>query len=112
MNSRHTLASLLLALAAGAAAAQAPAAETTPPAAGALPMVAAEVRRVDLASARITLKHRAIPNLDMPPMSMVFQLQTPALAAGLKPGDTVRFSAVQVQGAYTVVDLQREQSLK
>ena len=70
-----------------------------------LPLVAAEVRKVDLRAGKITLKHGEIPNLDMPPMTMVFQFSATALPDNLKPGDKVRFRADKVNGAYTVLDL-------
>ena len=71
-----------------------------------LPKVNAEVRRVDAANGKVTLKHGDIPNLDMPPMTMVFQVRDPAQLAPLKAGDKVRFTADKVNGAYTVIDLQ------
>jgi Cu(I)/Ag(I) efflux system protein CusF len=43
-------------------------------------MAEAEVRRVDKDSKKVTLKHGPIKNLDMPPMTMVFQVRDPALA--------------------------------
>ena len=89
------------------AAAQATAAPSgATPVATALPQVDAEVRRVDAASGKVTLKHGDIPNLDMPPMTMVFQVRDPAQLAPLKAGDKVRFTADKVNGAYTVIDLQ------
>lgn len=70
-----------------------------------LPLVDAEVRKVDTAAGKITLKHGDIPNLDMPPMTMVFQVREAAQLTGLKAGDKVRFRADKINGAYTVVDL-------
>jgi len=66
----------------------------------------AEVRKVDLAARKITLKHDEIKNLEMPPMTMVFQVPDPALLGGIKVGDKVRFTADKVNGAYTVLTLQ------
>lgn len=71
-----------------------------------LPMVNAEVRRVDAGAGTVTLKHGDIPNLDMPPMTMVFQVRDRSLLAPLKVGDKVRFSVDKINGAYTVVDLE------
>ena len=79
---------------------------TSGDAAGALPSTEAEVRRVDLAAGKITLRHGEIPNLDMPPMTMVFQARDPALLAGVKAGDKVRFTADKINGAYTVLTLE------
>nr|WP_300655324.1 copper-binding protein [Hydrogenophaga sp.] len=72
----------------------------------ALPKAEAEVRRVDTAAGKISLKHGEIKNLDMPPMTMVFQVSDPALLGKVKAGDKVRFTAVQVNGAYTVTSIE------
>ena len=74
--------------------------------ADALPMAEAEVRRVDTAAKKISLKHGEIKNLDMPPMTMVFQVSDPALLEKVKTGDKVRFTATQVNGAYTVMSIE------
>ena len=66
----------------------------------------AEVRKVDLGASKITLKHGEIKNLEMPPMTMVFQVPDPALLGGIKTGDKVRFTADKVNGAYTVLTLE------
>ena len=66
----------------------------------------AEVRKVDLGARKITLKHGEIKNLEMPPMTMVFQVSNPALLGGIKTGDKVRFTADKVNGAYTVLTLE------
>lgn len=65
-----------------------------------------EVRKVDTAQNRITLKHGEIRNLDMPPMSMVFAVKDPAWLAKVKPGDKVRFTAEKIGGAYTVTAIE------
>lgn len=66
-----------------------------------------EVRKVDLDAKKITLRHGPIPNLDMPPMTMVFQVRDPALLQGIKAGDKVRFSAEKIGSAYTVTGIER-----
>jgi Cu(I)/Ag(I) efflux system protein CusF len=71
-----------------------------------LPKAEAEVRRVDTAANKISLKHGEIKNLDMPPMSMVFQVSDPALLTRVKAGDKVRFTADKVNGAYTVLSIE------
>ena len=75
--------------------------------AGATPAAAAEmsdaeVRKVDKDSAKITLKHGEIKNLDMPPMTMVFQVKEPALLDKLKAGDKVKFRAEKAACGYVV----------
>lgn len=79
---------------------------TSGDAAGALPTSEAEVRKVDTAAGKITLKHGEIKNLDMPPMTMVFQARDPALLTKVKAGDKVRFTADKLNGAYTVLSLE------
>jgi Cu/Ag efflux protein CusF len=66
-----------------------------------------EVRRVDRAQGRLTLRHGPIENLDMPPMTMVFRVQDPGLLEGLQPGDRVRFEVQRIDGAYTVTRLEK-----
>jgi len=82
-----------------------PAAETTP---AQSPWAEAEVRRIDTAAGKISLKHGEIRNLDMPPMTMVFQLRDPASLTGLAVGDKVRFTADKVRGAYTVLQIEKQ----
>jgi Cu/Ag efflux protein CusF len=74
--------------------------------ANALPWSTAEVRRIDKAAKKIALKHGEIKNLDMPPMSMVFQVKNPEQLDALQVGQKVRFQAVQENGAYWVVQIE------
>ncbi|MBN9204350.1 copper-binding protein [Methylibium petroleiphilum] len=74
--------------------------------ASAQPLTDGEVRKVDAAQNKITLKHGEIKHLDMPPMSMVFQVKDPALLAKVKPGDKVRFIADKIDGVYTVTAIE------
>lgn len=64
-----------------------------------------EVRRIDKSAGKITLRHGEIPNLQMPPMTMVFVASDPALLDKVKVGDKVRFRAAQEGGTYRVTDL-------
>jgi Cu/Ag efflux protein CusF len=65
----------------------------------------AEVRKVDKAASKITLKHGEIKNLDMPPMTMVFAVRDKALLDTVKPGDKVKFVAIKDGGTYTVTEI-------
>ncbi|MDZ4074261.1 MAG: copper-binding protein [Hylemonella sp.] len=76
------------------------------PSSTARPQVEAVVRTVDKSAKKITLRHGEIPNLDMGPMTMVFQVQDPALLDKVKAGDNVRFTADQIKGAYTVLTIE------
>lgn len=64
-----------------------------------------EVRKIDTENKKITLKHGEIKNLDMPGMTMVFQVQDPALLQKVKVGDKVRFAAEKSGGAIVVTDI-------
>jgi Cu(I)/Ag(I) efflux system protein CusF len=65
-----------------------------------------EVRKVDKAANKITLKHGPIPNIDMPAMTMVFQAKDPAMLAKLKAGDKVKFEAQKLGDVYTVTRIE------
>jgi Cu(I)/Ag(I) efflux system periplasmic protein CusF len=69
-------------------------------------MADAEVRKVDKENKKITLKHGPIKSLDMPPMTMVFQVKDAAMLDKLQPGDKVRFKATDDAGKYTVTEIQ------
>lgn len=66
-------------------------------------MVAGEVRKVDKEAKKLTIKHGAIKNLDMPPMTMVFQVKDPAMLDKVKAGDSVRFEAAKTAAGDLVV---------
>ena len=69
-------------------------------------MANGEVRKLDKENKKITLKHGAIKNLDMPGMTMVFGMKDVAMLDGLKVGDKVKFKAEQTGTAITVTDIQ------
>jgi len=69
-------------------------------------MTDGEVRKVDKENRKITLKHGEIRNLEMPGMTMVFQVKDAALLDTVKPGDKVRFKAERAGGAIVVTDIQ------
>lgn len=69
-------------------------------------MTQGEIRKVDMDNKKITIKHGEIKNLDMPGMTMVFQVKDDALLGRVKAGDKVRFSAEKMGGAFVVTDIQ------
>ncbi len=69
-------------------------------------MTEAEVRKVDKDAAKITLRHGEIKNLEMPAMTMVFQVKDKAMLDRVKAGDKVRFAADKVGGAFTIISLE------
>lgn len=86
-------------------AAHAPASAPTP-AAGAAGMADGEVRKIDKDAGKLTLKHGEIKHLDMPGMTMVFQVREPALLDKVKVGDPVKFRVEQLGDAYVVTAIE------
>ena len=76
---------------------------------GAAEMSEGEVRKVDKDAKKITIKHGPLANLDMPAMTMVFQVSDPALLDKVKPGDKVRFQAEKIGGRYAVTRIETVQ---
>lgn len=81
------------------------------PAAGATALPAGEmsdgeVRRVDKDTKKITVRHGPLANLDMPAMTMVFQVADPAMLDQVKTGDKVKFVAEKVGGAFTITKIE------
>jgi Cu/Ag efflux protein CusF len=66
-----------------------------------------EIRRVDREAKRLTIKHGPIKNLDMPPMTMVFQVADPALLDKVRTGDKVKFQAEKKGDAYLVTRIEK-----
>ena len=62
-----------------------------------------EVRKVDKGAKKLTIKHGPLLNLDMPPMTMVFQVGDPKMLDQVKAGDKVKFEAELLPGGKTVV---------
>ena len=68
-----------------------------------------EVRRVDKDAKKLTLRHGPLTNLDMPAMTMVFQVKNPAMLDEVKVGDKVKFRAEKMGAAFTITELERAQ---
>ena len=69
-------------------------------------LVEGEVRKVDRDAKKITIRHGPLVNLDMPAMTMVFQVKDPALLDQVKAGDKISFAAEKVGGQYTVTRIE------
>ena len=70
------------------------------------PATDGEVRKVDKAQGKITLRHGPIANLDMPGMTMVFRVSDAKMLDAVQPGDKVRFAADNLNGALTVTAME------
>ena len=66
-----------------------------------------EIRRVDKEAKKLTIKHGPIPSIDMPPMTMVFQVKDPAMLDQVKAGDKVKFQAEKAGGQYVVTKIEK-----
>jgi Cu(I)/Ag(I) efflux system periplasmic protein CusF len=115
LSSIFSLVSIVLATATLPTAAFAQAATPAPAttASASLPvkdMSEAEVRKVDKEAKKVTLKHGPIKNLDMPGMTMVFQVRDAALFDKLAVGEKIMFTAEQLQGAYVVTGVEKAES--
>ncbi|WP_175774429.1 copper-binding protein [Burkholderia anthina] len=65
----------------------------------------AEVKRIDAAHGRVTLKHGALRNVGMAPMTMTFKAGDPAMIESLHVGDKVKVRVERVNGTLTIVKL-------
>ena len=65
-----------------------------------------EVRRVDAAAGKITIKHGAISDLQLPAMTLVYRID-PALLKEIAPGDKVKFTARRENGDYVVIQISK-----
>lgn len=69
----------------------------------------AQVRSVNAAQGRITLKHEAIASIGMEAMTMAFTAKDPQSLQGLVAGDTVRFTVVVEQGKLFLVTIKKQE---
>lgn len=68
-------------------------------------MADGEVRKVDKENKKMTIKHGEIKNLDMPGMTMVFQIRDNSLLETFKAGDKVKFFAEKLDGGFVVTGM-------
>ena len=81
-------------------------AESATPQAAEPQMSEGEIRKVNKDAGKITIRHGELKNLDMPPMTMVFQVNDPAMLDQVKPDDKIRFVADKVGGKFIVTQLE------
>jgi Cu/Ag efflux protein CusF len=96
----------LLAVLAGPARAQQKADDHASHHTAAADMTAGEIRKVDKSAKKLTIKHGEIKNLDMPAMTMVFQVKADAMLDTVKAGDKIRFVAQKTDAGYVVTEIQ------
>ena len=64
-----------------------------------------EVKNVDAKAGNVTLKHGAIENMNMGPMTMAFAVKDKSVLSNLKEGSKVKFAVENVDGVPTVTSL-------
>jgi Cu/Ag efflux protein CusF len=86
-----------------------PQTETTPDAVAVsnAELAEGEVRKIDKAAGKITIKHGSVRNLDMPPMTMVYRVNDKAMLDQLKPGDKIAFESSDIGGAFTLMRFEK-----
>lgn len=67
-----------------------------------------EIKKVDAAAGKVTIKHGPLENLGMEGMTMVFKVKDPAMLSQVAVGDKIDFVAEEVNGALTVVKLRKQ----
>nr|WP_232072146.1 copper-binding protein [Paraburkholderia pallida] len=68
----------------------------------------AQVMHVDAASGMVTLKHGALENVGMPPMTMAFKTKDTGMVKRVHEGDKVKVRVENVGGALTIVKLEKQ----
>jgi Cu(I)/Ag(I) efflux system membrane protein CusA/SilA len=72
-----------------------------------MPLVDAEVKKVDMEKGLIVLKHGDLPNIGMPAMTMGFDVADKKMLEGIRVGQKVKFQAEMVSGKATVTELKQ-----
>ena len=78
----------------------------TPEASASADLSDGEIRKVDRDNKKLTIKHGPLKNLDMPGMTMVFQVKDEAMLDSVQVGDKVRFEAEKIGGKFTVTRIE------
>jgi Cu/Ag efflux protein CusF len=65
------------------------------------------VRSIDKAAGEIIIRHGPLPEMDMPPMTMAFEVRDPGLLDTVRTGDRVIFKVELLKGRFTVTAIQR-----
>ena len=69
-------------------------------------LIKGEVRRIDTENRKLTIKHEAIPELDMAAMTMVFVVVDTIVLDQLKAGDKIRFLLKKSEGKWRVMTIE------
>lgn len=75
-------------------------------------MVDGEVKKIDEAAGKISLKHGPIKNLDMDAMTMVLRVKDRAMLKNVKVGDKVKFEAERTPEGITITKMEKAKDRK
>lgn len=75
-------------------------------------MVDGEVKKIDEAAGKISLKHGPIKNLDMDAMTMVLRVKDRAMLKNVKVGDKVKFEAERAAEGVTITKMEKAKDRK
>jgi len=78
-----------------------------PAAAAGAALTDGEVRKVDKAAGKVTIKHGHMPKFDMPPMTMAYRVKDKSMLDKLKPGDKIKFDVDGAGSEFTVLHLEK-----
>ena len=70
-------------------------------------MVDGIVKKIDKSSGKVTIAHGPMANFNMPAMTMAFQVKDSAWLDQMKDGDTIRFMADKLNGAFTIIKFEQ-----
>ena len=68
-------------------------------------MTDGEIKKIDREQAKLTIKHGDIKNLDMPAMTMVFNVKDRSYLDKFKVGDKVKFTVVMENGKMVITEI-------
>jgi Cu/Ag efflux protein CusF len=71
-------------------------------------LIKGTVTKIDAAAQKMTIRHGPIKKFDMDDgMTMVFRVKDPAMLKQVKPGEEIQFDADRINGAFTVIELEK-----
>jgi Cu/Ag efflux protein CusF len=72
------------------------------------PMSHGEIKKIDVANGKLTIKHGPLENLGMGAMTMTFKAKDPAMLSQVKVGEKIAFVAEEIGGVLTVTTLEKQ----
>jgi Cu/Ag efflux protein CusF len=71
-------------------------------------LIKGTVTKIDAAAQKMTIRHGPIKKFDMEDgMTMVFRVKDPAMLKQVKAGEEIQFDADRINGAFTVIELEK-----